>query len=84
MKTILYRVIKREPIELQDYTLEFMRNNPTHYQMLSEAKEIIIILEYKPVSTLDETKYLESIKEKLTEQYNAYSVTYGVPEKQLR
>ena len=83
-KTILFRIVKREPIELQDNTLDFIRNYPTHFQMLSEAKEIFIILEYEPNSKLDEVKYLEQIKEKLKHQYNAYSITYGIPEKQLK
>ncbi len=54
MKTVLFRVIKREPI------LDFIRKNPTHFQM--QAKKIIIILEYKPLKSLNETKYLEKIK----------------------
>ena len=82
-KTILFRIVKREPIELEDNTLDFIRKFPTHYQMLSEAKEIFIILEYTPVSSLDETKYLEAIKEKLKHQYNAYSITYGEPQQQI-
>jgi len=82
-KTVLFRIVKREPVELEDNTLEFIRQNPTHFQLLSEAKEIFIILEYTPVSTLDESKYLERIKEKLKKQYNAYSITYGTPQKQL-
>ena len=52
--------------------------------MISETKEILIISEYTPVSSLDETKYLETIKDKLKHQYNAYSITFGEPQQQIK
>lgn len=57
---------------------------PIHEHYLTEVKEKTFIYKYKPDSSLDEKKYIDTLKKEFEKEYNALSVEVGVLEDYLR
>lgn len=83
MKTILFEIIKQKKVKL-DIPLDIIRKYPLHYSQLYEAQKTTLLYEYDPCGTINEEKYIEYLKNKFKKEYNAYSVTVGFLEKQLK
>jgi hypothetical protein len=80
---LLFRIIqvKSEPIEL---SLEQMRKFPVHEHFLSKGSELLLLYTFKPTSNLNIDEYKVFLCEFFKRKYNAYSVTVGEPEKELK
>ena len=83
IRHVLFKIVQQEPLEI-DLSIEQQRKYPVHSHFLTQAAETVLIYKYKPDKKLDEKEYIEFLKSYLKKKYNAYSVTAGVLQEQLK
>ena len=85
MPSLIFKVITQKPIDI-DFPEKMMFDYPVHEHYLIEASERIIIYKCNPTRKTTENWncYIKKLEQFLKLKYQAYSVTYGGLQEQLK
>lgn len=73
MREVIFKIIIKQEIEI-DLTIDEIRDYPTYNNCFFRFEEKMIVIEYNPVADFDKKGFETMMKNKVREQFNAYSI----------